>query len=97
MTSRYLLGVFDSAFVIAMTAWVGSIFFFTVGVSPIVFKVLGAEQGGKFVRGFSPDTISGARSREQSRCRRWWPYRFVIPSTEGRWLDCRPWQSLAAF
>jgi hypothetical protein len=65
VTSRYLLGVFDSAFVIAMTAWVGSILFFTFGVSPIVFKVLGAEQGGKFVRALFPryylwGAISGA-------------------------------------
>ena len=57
--------MFDSAFVIAMTAWVGSILFFTFGVSPIIFKVLGAEQGGKFVRALFPryylwGAISGA-------------------------------------
>ena len=65
MTSRYLLAVFDSAFVIAMTAWVGSILFFSFGVAPIIFKVLGAEAGGKFVRALFPryylwGAISGA-------------------------------------
>jgi hypothetical protein len=65
VTSRYLLAVFDSAYVLAMTAWVGSILFFSFGVAPIIFNVLGAEAGGKFVRVLFPryylwGAISGA-------------------------------------
>src|SRR3954470_3002451 len=46
--------VFDSVFLIAMTAWVGSVLFFSFGVAPIIFKVLGPEGGGKFVRALFP-------------------------------------------
>lgn len=65
MTSRYLLALFDSAYIVAMTAWVGSILFFSFGVAPIIFNVLGAEAGGKFVRALFPryylwGAISGA-------------------------------------
>jgi hypothetical protein len=60
-----LVAVFDSAYIVAMTAWVGSILFFSFGVAPIIFKVLGAEAGGKFVRALFPryylwGAISGA-------------------------------------
>jgi hypothetical protein len=54
MTSRFLLGVFDSVYVVALTAWVGSILFFSFGVSPIIFQVLGEQAGGKFVRAIFP-------------------------------------------
>lgn len=54
MTARFLLGLFDSIYVIALTAWVGSLLFFSFGVAPIVFKVLGAEAGGRFVRALFP-------------------------------------------
>jgi len=49
-----LLGIFDSVYVTALTAWVGSILFLSFGVAPIVFKVLGPENGGKFVRALFP-------------------------------------------
>jgi hypothetical protein len=57
--------VFDSVYLIALTAWVGSVLFFSFGVAPIIFKVLGSEAGGRFVRALFPryyawGAISGA-------------------------------------
>jgi hypothetical protein len=57
--------VFDSVYLVALTGWVGSILFFTFAVAPIVFKVLGPEAGGAFVRALFPryfqwGAISGA-------------------------------------
>jgi uncharacterized membrane protein len=65
VTARFLLVFFDSAYVLALTAWVGSILFFSFGVAPLIFKVLGAESGGRFVRALFPryyawGAISGA-------------------------------------
>ena len=54
MSSRFLLGVFDSVYVVALTAWVGAILFFSFGVAPLVFRVLGEQVGGKFVRALFP-------------------------------------------
>ena len=54
MSARFLLGIFDSVYVIALTAWVGSILFFSFGVAPVIFKVLGSENGSKFVRALFP-------------------------------------------
>src|SRR5262249_3917579 len=54
MTSRVLLTLFDSAYVIALSAWVGSILFFSFGVTPVVFSVFGEETGANFVRALSP-------------------------------------------
>ena len=50
----FLAGVFDSVYVVALTAWVGSILFFSFGVAPIIFSVLGEQIGGKFVRALFP-------------------------------------------
>ena len=65
MTSRYLLAVFDSVYVIALATWVGSSLFFSLGMAPIIFKVLGVETGGKLVRAVFPryylwGAVSGA-------------------------------------
>jgi hypothetical protein len=54
VSARFLLGLFDSVYVIALTAWVGSILFFSFVVAPIIFTVLGPEAGGKFVRALFP-------------------------------------------
>ena len=54
MSARFLLGIFDSVYVIALTAWVGSILFFSFGVAPITFTVLGSENGDKFIRALFP-------------------------------------------
>ncbi|WP_435010326.1 DUF4149 domain-containing protein [Tundrisphaera lichenicola] len=49
-----LLSVFDSVYLLALTAWVGSILFFSFAVAPIIFRVLGAEPGSRFVRALFP-------------------------------------------
>jgi hypothetical protein len=54
VSARLLVALFDSVYVVAVTAWVGSILFFSFGVAPIIFTVLGAESGGKFVRALFP-------------------------------------------
>jgi hypothetical protein len=65
VTARSLLLFFDSAYVLALTAWAGSILFFSFGVAPVIFRVLGSEAGGRFVRALFPryyawGAISGA-------------------------------------
>lgn len=54
MSARFLLGLFDSIYVLALTAWVGSILFFTFIVAPLIFAVLGTDAGDKFVRALFP-------------------------------------------
>ena len=54
MSARFLLGFFDSVYVIALATWVGGILFFSFGVAPIIFTVLGSENGSKFVRALFP-------------------------------------------
>jgi hypothetical protein len=52
--ARTLLVIFDASYLLAMAAWVGSLLFFSFGVAPIIFSVLGAEAGGRFVRALFP-------------------------------------------
>ena len=54
MNAPILLGFFNVVYLLALTAWVGSIAFFSFGVAPIIFSVLGPEAGGKFVRALFP-------------------------------------------
>jgi hypothetical protein len=54
VAARSLLVLFDSVYVIALSAWIGSILFFSFGVAPLVFSELGADAGGKFVRALFP-------------------------------------------
>src|SRR5437763_326063 len=54
VNARTLLALFDTIYLIALTAWVGSVLFFTFGVAPIIFRSLGADAGGKFVRALFP-------------------------------------------
>ncbi len=54
MTSRYLLAIFDSVYLVALAVWIGSSVFFWFAVAPIIFKVLGGETGGTFVRAVFP-------------------------------------------
>jgi hypothetical protein len=42
--------LFDSIYVIALAAWIGSALFLWLGVTPLVVKQLGAEPGEKLVR-----------------------------------------------
>jgi hypothetical protein len=54
MTTRYLLGLFDSIYVLCLAAMAGGIVFFTFVVAPVIFRVLGPEAGGRFVRALFP-------------------------------------------
>ena len=54
MTARSLLALFDSVYVLALTAWVGSVFFFSFGLAPILFRGSGAESGGRFAKAILP-------------------------------------------
>jgi hypothetical protein len=54
MTTRYLLALFDSVYVLALAALAGGIVFFTFIVAPVIFRVLGAESGARFVRALFP-------------------------------------------
>src|SRR4051812_24036735 len=54
MTTRHLLALFDSIYVLALAAMVGGIVFFSFIVAPVIFRVLGAESGGRFVRALFP-------------------------------------------
>ena len=57
MSAPFLLAVFDSVYILALTAWVGSILFLSFGVAPIIFSTLGEEAGGKFVRAPLPTIL----------------------------------------
>ncbi len=54
MSAGTLLIIFDSVYLIAMAAWVGSVIFVSFGVAPLIFQVLDAEAAAKFVRGLFP-------------------------------------------
>ncbi len=67
MNSRLLLAIFDSLYVIALTAWVGAILFFSFGVAPIIFRVLGAEAAARFVRASVPAILRLGGRRDGDR------------------------------
>jgi hypothetical protein len=54
VSPRFLIGVFDSVYLAALCAWVGSVLFFSFAVTPLVFGVLGEESGSKFLRALVP-------------------------------------------
>jgi Domain of unknown function (DUF4149) len=54
MTAPTLLTFFNAVYLLALANWVGSIAFFSFGVAPIVFRVLGPEAGTKFGRTLFP-------------------------------------------
>ena len=54
VSARFLVGIFDSVYLVALTAWVGSILFFLFGVAPLIFRVLSAEDASRFVRALFP-------------------------------------------
>lgn len=54
MNARQLLALFDSVYLLALAGLVGSIVFFSFIVAPVIFHVLGAEAGGRFVRALFP-------------------------------------------
>ena len=65
MPAWFLLGLFDSAYVLALTAWVGSVLFFSFAVAPTIFAALDPKAGDKLRRALVPryyawGAISGA-------------------------------------
>jgi hypothetical protein len=54
MATRNLLALFDSIYVLALAAMAGGIVFFSFIVAPVIFRVLGGESGGRFVRALFP-------------------------------------------
>lgn len=54
VTARHLIVVFDSVYLIALTSLVGSILFLSFCVAPLIFRVLGEEAAGAFVRALFP-------------------------------------------
>lgn len=54
MSPRTLLAIFDAVYVLALATWVGAILFFSFGVAPVIFRVLGAEMAARFVRALFP-------------------------------------------
>jgi hypothetical protein len=54
MTSRQLLALFDSIYLLALAAMVGGLIFLTFVVAPLIFRVLGEEAGGRLVRALIP-------------------------------------------
>jgi hypothetical protein len=54
VSARFLLGIFDSVYVLALSAWVGAIAFFWFAVVPIVCSTLGGEAAERVVRALSP-------------------------------------------
>ena len=98
VSARFLLGIFDSVYVIALTAWVGSILIL------LVWRGANHLHGARFrERGqvytpplFSTYLCMGGDSRGRSHCHLSWLCRSVIPNTAGdpsrfnRWLSCPP-------
>ena len=91
MSARFLMALFDSIYVIALAAWIGSAVFLSLGVIPLIVKQLGAEPGEKLVRALLPRYCLWARSAERSPFLRWWRCRSVIPSIAERRWECRLW------
>jgi hypothetical protein len=54
VTAHFLLGIFDSIYLVALAAWMGEILFLSFGVAPIIFSTLGTEAGGRFARALFP-------------------------------------------
>ena len=92
VTSRYLLAVFDSVYVVALAAWVGSSMFFVFGVAPVMLKLLGMDTGRQLVRAVYPryylwGTIAGAVALPAyvagPLC--YHEYRGTMVAVQGRW------------
>jgi len=88
--------VFDSIYLIAMAAWVGSILFFSFGVTPVVSNAFGAESGGKFIQALSPPyylwgAISGAVALPSAVA-----VPLAFPELRGPWVGIQALVILAA-
>ncbi|MHC5540249.1 DUF4149 domain-containing protein [Singulisphaera rosea] len=54
VNARFLRGIFDSAYLLALTAWVGSLSFVLFGAASNALNVLGIEDGRRFSRAMLP-------------------------------------------
>ncbi len=54
MSARFLMAIFDSIYVIALAAWIGSASFLSLGMIPLIIKQLGPEPGENLVRALLP-------------------------------------------
>jgi uncharacterized membrane protein len=54
MNARTLLALFDTIYLVALSAWVGGALWLMFFVGPILFKALGAEATTRFVRAVFP-------------------------------------------
>jgi uncharacterized protein DUF4149 len=54
VSARFLLGFFDSVYTLALSAWMGSIMFFSFVIVPTIDSALGPEAGSRFVRALLP-------------------------------------------
>lgn len=96
MSAASLMVVFDAIYLVALTAWVGSILFFSFGVAPIIFNVLGAEAGAKFVRALFPryylwGAVSGAVALPSAVA-----VPLAFPELRGPWVGVQALAILAA-
>ena len=86
MSARFLMALFDSIYVIALAAWIGSALFLSLGLIPLIVKQLGPEPAEKLVRALLPRYCVWGAICGRSPFRLWWPCRSVIPSiAESRW------------
>jgi hypothetical protein len=88
--------LFDAVYLVAMTAWVGSVLFFSFGVAPVIFKVLGPEAGGRFVRALFPryyqwGVVSGAVALPSAVA-----VPLCFPELRGPWVGVQALAILAA-
>jgi uncharacterized membrane protein len=51
---RHLLLIFDVAYLLALSAWVGAALFLSFCVAPVIFRVLDPEASGRFIRALFP-------------------------------------------
>lgn len=96
MSAPLLMVLFDAVYLIALTAWVGSILFFSFGIAPILFQVLDAEAAGKFVRVIFPryylwGAISGAIALPSAVA-----VPLAFPELRGPWVGVRALVILAS-
>ena len=95
-TARSLLVVFDSVYLVALTAWVGSVLFLSFGVAPLIFRVLDPEPASRFVRALFPryylwGTVAGALALASGVA-----VPLAFPELRGPWVGVRALATLAA-
>lgn len=96
MTAHFLMILFDSAYLIALASLVGSVLFLSFALAPIIFNVLSAESGGKFVRVLFPRyyqwcAISGAIALPSAMA-----VPLAFPELRGPWVGIQALVILAA-